>query len=370
MKKLLFVLMCSLLMVSLLYGVWFGYLWYVSMPIYYFTKEANSYTANMYKADASLGHTLKANAQGYYVWGYGDSIVVNTDERGNRTATGKASTGGLLYFGDSFTLCEELNVDEAYPYILGEALCQPVSNTAVSGYGYAQMVLKARQWVSAVIPQAVVFQVSPWLAERAVTPYMPALFFKVPSPYYSHGQTIEPPYYTSPVFELTQNQLLDKYRQSEVSFADKLGFVWRFTRPVFKKQYWEEAKLTLGLNSLEKTKLEDAETATELAIKEMISLCQGRKLILLVMGYAKDETEYFQSRFGSILTENVIVVNADKILWGQPLITDQASYEKAYCFWHGDPPVLIDYHFNAHANQLITTALLNAINGTGLSACP
>lgn len=158
----------------LLFGVWFAYLWYISMPIYHFTKEPNSYTANMYMADAELGHTFKANTQGYYIWGHGDSVSINTDKRGFRTASGITEQGGLLFFGDSFTLCEELDVQMAYPYMVGNGLCQPVSNAAVSGYGYAQMILQARRFVTEVSPEAVVFQISPWLAERSITPYMPA----------------------------------------------------------------------------------------------------------------------------------------------------------------------------------------------------
>lgn len=170
------------------------------------------------------------------------------------------------------------------------------------------------------------------------------------------------------MFELTQNQMLDHYRQSEVGLGDKFGFVWNFTRPVFQKQYWEELKLSIGANTPETESLTDSELATEQALKEMIGLCEGRKLVLLVMGYGQNETDYFHTRFGSLLGDSVIVVNADKTLWGQPNVTDQSSYEQAYCFWHGEPPVLIDYHLNAHANQLISTALLDSL-GNQLSAC-
>lgn len=369
MRKALFAILSLGITLLVLYIVWFVYLWSISMPIYYFTKEPNSYTANMYAADAELGHKFKANTKGYYIWGYGDSVSVNTDERGFRTSTDNTTQGGLLFFGDSFTLCEELDVEMAYPYKVGNGLCLPVNNAAVSGYGYAQMILQARHFVAEVSPKAVVFQISPWLAERSVTPYMPALFFKVPSPYYNQQQNIASPLYISPVFELTQNQMLDHYRQSEVGLGDKFGFVWKFTRPVFQKQYWEELKLALGSTTSKTQSIADAELATELALKEMIALCESRKLVLLVMGYGQNETDYFQTRFGDLFGENVTVVNADKTLWSQPNITDQGSYERAYCFWHGEPPVLVDYHFNAYANQLISETLLDAL-GNHLSVCP
>ncbi len=369
MKRNAFLLVLIALTGILLYGVWFAYLWHVSMPIYHFTKEANSYTSSLYAADESLGHTIIPNTQGHYIWGHGDSVEIKTDSRGFRIRTGIApAEGGLLFLGDSFTLCEELDYSQAYPYLIGDALCQPVQNAAVSGYGYAQMILKARTYIKQVQPSAVVFQVSPWLAERAVTPYMPALFFKVPSPYYDQSGAITPPLYTTPIFELTQNRLLDKYRQSPISFFDKFVFVWHFTRLVFQKQYWEELKLNFSFASDNAIPLNNAEKATALAVEEIISLSQDRKLVLLVMGFEKDQIGRFGQLFSQVLNENVLLVDADEVLWAQPSITDKSAYERAYCFWHGNPPVLVDYHFNAHANQLIKQAMQQALS-TQLSAC-
>jgi hypothetical protein len=369
MKRNAFLLVLIALTGILLYGVWFAYLWRISMPIYNFTKEANSYTSSLYAADESLGHTMIPNTHGHYIWGHGDSVEIKTDSRGFRIGAGSGpADGGLLFLGDSFTLCEELDYSQSYPYLIGDALCQPVQNAAVSGYGYAQMILKARTYIEQVQPNAVVFQVSPWLAERAVTPYMPALFFKVPSPYYNQSGAIIPPLYTTPIFELTQNRLLDEYRQSPVSFFDKFGFVWHFTRLVFQKQYWEELKLHFSFANANATALNSAENATALAIKEISALCKGRKLVLLVMGFEKDQIGRFGQLFSQVLNENVLLVDADELLWSQPSIIDKSAFERAYCFWHGNPPVLVDYHFNAHANILLREAI-NQTVGAELSAC-
>jgi hypothetical protein len=369
MKKLAFFLVYIVLTGMLLCGVWFAYLWHISMPIYHFTKEANSYTSSLYTADESLGHTLIPNTQGHYIWGYGDSVDISTDSRGFRVGSASVQQqGGLLFLGDSFTLCEELEYDQTYPFLIGEALCQPVQNAAVSGYGYAQMILKARVYIEQVQPEAVVFQVSPWLAERAITPYMPALFFKVPSPYYNQSGTIVLPMYTTPIFELTQNRMLDEYRQSPISFSDKFGFVWHFTRLVFQKQCWEELKLNFISSNAKTTPSSSADDATALAIEEIASLCNGRKLLLLVMGYDKEQIGQFKQRYSRMLGTNVLLVDADELLWAQPGITDLVTYQRSYCFWHGNPPELVDYHFNAHANQLINQAMQQALN-TQLSAC-
>jgi hypothetical protein len=368
MKKSIFVLFYSALIAIMLFGVWFAYLWHISMPIYYFTKEANSYTSNIYAADEALGHTMLTNTQGYYIWAYGDTVAIDTDDRGFRIGGADAQQGGMLFLGDSFTLCEELDYNQSYPYLIGEALCQPVQNAAVSGYGYAQMILKARTYIEQVQPEAVVFQVSPWLAERAVTPYLPALFFKVPSPYYSQSGAILSPLYTTPVFELTQNRMLDEFRKSPISFTDKIGFIWHFTRLVFQKEYWEELKLALSKLTPENTPMANADEATSLAIEELVSLCSGRKLVFLAMGYDKEQVGAFQKRYSPMFSQNVLLVDADELLWSQPGITDKDAYERAYCFWHGNPPELIDYHFNAHANQLIEQAMQEAISAE-LSAC-
>ncbi len=333
------------------------------MPVYHFTKQPHSHTLNMYQSDDTLGHTLIPNTQAFYIWSYGDTVKLNTDRRGFRIGSDSSSSEnmGILFFGDSFTLCEELNTKQAYPYLLGDALCQPVYNTAVSGYGYPQMILKAREHVAAVDPNVVVFQVSPWLADRAITPYLPAIFFKVPSPYYNQLGDIVPPLYSSLVFDLTQDGKMQYYRESEPSFTDKFGFVWKFTRRIFQQQYWDEFKLWFRPNDQEHASLADADSATELAINEMVALCEGRTLVFLVLGYNQDKITEFQEKYSNRIAPNVIVVNADAVLWSQPNIDSKESHEKAYCFWHGDPPVIEDYHYNAHANQLIMQALTGAL---------
>jgi len=359
--KWLYKLISSAILVVILYGVWLGYVWYVSMPIYYFTKGPNSFTRNMYQADAQLGHTLQPNATAYFVWGHGDTVPMYIDERGFRTNGEQDRTGGLLFLGDSFTQCEELLVKQAYPFMVGNSLCQPVHNVAVSGYGYAQMILKARQHIAETDPEAVVFQVSPWLAERSINPYMPALFFKVPSPYYNSLGQLVGPYYTSPVFDLTQNNTLSHFANTSISFADKVDFVWNFTRLVFRHQYWQELKLLFTSHGEHRAVLNDTNKAKELALNEIISLTADRQLVLLVMGYGQESIYEFEEKFSHLLPSNVTLVNADEPLWAPPSISSKGEYEKAYCFWHGDPPVLIDYHFNAKANGIISDQLLQSL---------
>lgn len=357
-RKLLYYAIAIAMLVIVMYGVWLAFLWHISMPIYHTTKGPNHYTRNMYQADAVLGHKLQPNTTAYFVWGYGDTVPVHIDNRGFRTNGQKQEQGGILFFGDSFTQCEELPAKQAYPFILGDVLCQPVHNAGVSGYGYAQMILKARKHIDEVNPEVVVFQISPWLAERSISPYMPALFFKIPSPHYNSLGQLVGPYYTSPVFGLTQDNSLSRFVNTPISFADKVDYFWNFTRPVFRHQYWQEFKLLFNSKGQHQALLSDASKATELALTEIITLTAHRKLVLLVMGYQQENIYEFEEKFSHLLPSNVTLVNADAALWAPPTISTQDDYEKAYCFWHGEPPVLIDYHFNAHANQIISAQLL------------
>lgn len=353
---------CFLLLVSAIVALCLYFL-IISRPVYNATKRPHHYTSNLYDSDGKLGYKLKSNATGYFVWSYGDSVLIETDENGFRkTPYGKRIGGGLLFLGDSFTFGEELAAAESFPFKIGMVMGRRVYNAAVSGYGYAQMIYQAQNLIDELDPEFIVVQLSPWLAERATSPYMPAPFFKVPVIHLSEDGALIDPYFESPVFELSQDDLLNKYRRSEASFSDFLSFVWHFSGPV----YWAQLKGQFSLIN-EPVSVANESFATKWTLQQLKELAAGRRLILVIMGFTGDEIGSLQREYDITLDQaNIEHIDMDSIMYAQPGISSLDDFERAYNFWHGNPPELIDYHYNEHAHQLITNAVLQQIAPTPL----
>lgn len=359
-RGLLFVLImaCSVVLGIIIY------IFIISMPVYHATKQEHSYTSGLYRSDNKLGYALYPNAHGHFVWSYGDSVPVDTDEHAfriaeNITPTAKAKKKAL-FLGDSFTFGEQLLADSTFPNLIGDKLSLTVENASVSGYGYVQMVQLAERYIEELDPDVVFVQVSPWLAQRAVDPYMPAPYFKVPVPYWDkNGNTVDP-YFQNPVLQMSQTTLLDPFRTSEVSMVDRASFVWNFTFPIYIKELCERFKLVFTDHDT----MKDPDKATEKMLTELMELTKDRKLVFLVMGYGQEHMGKFESDNMEQLTsaaEN-LVIDLDSTFYALPDVSDKVSFEQKFNFWHGNPPELVDYHYNASAHQLITRTVVTEWN--------
>lgn len=351
-----------ILLITIVVAV-FIYVIIISRPVYLATKQPHSYTSGLYTSDQQLGYKILPNADGHFIWSYGDSVSISTDERSFRVNRAKSDRNGttkrMLFLGDSFTFGEELSVDSTYPFLLGKALEGKVLNASVSGYGYAQMLSLGEKYINELDPEVVFVQISPWLADRATSRYMPAPFFKVPVCYFDRDGNIASPEFISPVLEMTQSTMLDHYRHSDQSIGDMLSFVWSFTLPVYVNELWQQGR-SLFANE---QPLDDPLKATDVFMDNLLELSKGRELVLLVMGYQEDRIGEFQKSYAEKLGSNkfVTIVPLDSTFYQQEGVTDRASFERRYNFWHGDPPVLVDYHYNAIAHQLIANSVLQMI---------
>lgn len=339
------------------------YVLLISWPVYQSTKHPHHYTSNLYEADSALGYRIKPNTQGHFVWSFGDSVAINANEVSCRvevpSAANSQGAGGWLYLGDSFTFGEELPYSETYPALVQQALGKTASNAAVSGYGYTQMIKRAESLISYVQPEVIIFQVSPWLADRAIDRYMPAPFFKIPVPFYNTDGTIESPSFDTPVFQITQDTLLDGFRSSDASVIDFWRFVQDVTWPIYKNEIPQRVQLQFADTS----PLEDRDKATAITLEKMVELGKGRTVVLLLLGFTGEQLGETQRIYADLFerNENLIALDTDSVLYAQPGIKTRDDFEKAYNFWHGSPAELIDYHYNAKAHQLIADALLKRL---------
>ena len=43
-------------------------------------------------------------------------------------------------------------------------------------------------------------------------------------------------------------------------------------------------------------------------------------------------------------------------------LQNEGDYEKKYVHWRGNPPVIVDYHYNALANKIVADEIVKALN--------
>ncbi len=111
---------------------------------------------NPFQPDAEIGYRLKPSFDGVY-----PRARVRTDANGHRVPTTQEveSTGRYLFVGDSVTFGFSVRADEAFPYLFGAMLGDPlaVSNAGVPGYNLEQVLTILREDLERTTPELVVY---------------------------------------------------------------------------------------------------------------------------------------------------------------------------------------------------------------------
>ncbi len=92
--------------------------------------------------DRELGWRMSSNAVLTERASDGKLFTITTDDRGARFNPHPSSTVVISVYGDSFTLCSEVNDDETWPFYLSELSGSRVENWGVAGYGTDQALLR------------------------------------------------------------------------------------------------------------------------------------------------------------------------------------------------------------------------------------
>lgn len=111
---------------------------------------------NPFQRDATIGYRLKASFDGVY-----PRVRVRTDANGHRVPTDQEvdSTGRYLFVGDSVTFGFSVRAEEAFPFLVGERLGDPlaVTNAGVPGYNLEQALALLRESLQRSDPDFVVY---------------------------------------------------------------------------------------------------------------------------------------------------------------------------------------------------------------------
>lgn len=360
-KKLLFLSFCigcvtlPLLVTVVLYK---SHLLYASVS----SRQSRGWKGTPHRDDPALGYTAIANGEGSETFSIGPEIPIRYSAEGFRIPRQAALKDRhrhgpvILFLGCSFTYGAACLAEETFAERVGQATDGTPLNAGKCSYGLSQMVLLARQLVPELKPDYVVVQYSPWLVDRAMNPFMPSRFGKLPGPYYSNEKNgeirIQPPVFSTKLFDLP----IDEFRgNTDQGF---LSFVCRVGAPLYMNDLWNmtlhRARCIINVAPKPAT---DREGVIRTAYEDMSSVCQEQdaRMVVLILGNSMNRIEIPKG----LRTSEVQLVDAQQALIDRLKISQQ--YGRVYKHWRGTPAKQVDGHPNAHAHAIIAETLVRAI---------
>ncbi|MBN4061563.1 MAG: hypothetical protein COA57_06410 [Flavobacteriales bacterium] len=323
-----------------------------------FKTESREWKGNIMQPDELLGYKPAPNSFGFQKTPVGEGTPVHFDELGFRVPLEYIFSGNfrplILSLGCSFTFGDACLAEETFSYLIAKELNGTVHNAGVSGYGLAQMLSRAREFIPKYQPDYVVVQYSPWLAVRASKMYAPVQYFYVPTPYFAvvndSIQIISPPF----------TVLVRGNSFSEKQIPDYFTFFKEICLPMMPYYDYHvtvtRMKLFFGLIP---EPLEDYQQIETFAFDDLLRICEkhGAKMILLVISNELNANKITQAGRG----ESITIANADYALYQNLTIKTQEEYNRVYGLWKGNPPILVDRHPNPVSHQIISGEILKAI---------
>ena len=306
----------------------------------------------IYRPDPELGYVPRPNVE-MIQHVPGRPVSVRFDSSGFRVPPGVADSGSgpvVLFLGDSFTFGAAAEADESFPTLAARLVGGTGLNAAVGGYGLAQVLVRARRLIPALRPDLVVVQYSPWLVSRAQRLFAPAAFGTVPAPYFvdsADGLRLEPPAFASPNFDVPISEYA---RSRETRFP---GFVWDVGLPLFSRSDWSRAwlgaRVAIGWQA---SPVQDSERIIRATYSQIADLARdhGARMLIVVLRLGCGETA--ADEVAGIVGARV--VNAHAILC---LRLGGGNWDRAYSFWAGQPPKVVNRHPNPAAHRIIAEQL-------------
>lgn len=338
-----------------------------AVPMYRYLKSQKlGWSAGILQADPELGLAHVPSGCGAQLLPIGPEVPVCADEHGFRVpaaaqGAGPEAAGPLIMaFGCSFTFGSSCAAEDTYPYVLARRLHGRAMNTAVCSHGLAQMLILARRWIPQLHPDLVVAQYSPWLVDRAVRPFAPTYFGRLPVPYFTAGPDgqvrLVPPAFQPAAFRVPAA----RYRHTPAGVRDFLSFLARVGFPLITHD--DRGVAGFRWRSLRKRQpppAADTDRVTAEVYREIAALCraQGAQLFIVLLG--KDQLPVEAPP--ALRELGVPIVDAQTALTAQLPEPTEAAYNRLYALWRGEPPVVVDSHPNALAQARIAEALAAAI---------
>ena len=364
-KKLFFSIVTTLLIFTIVLICYAGYVAFATAKIYQSIKtNQRGWKGNVHAADAELGFAPIPNSEGAHVFPIGPDIPMRYDKDGFRTpmVVGVSSRPKplVLALGCSFTYGDAIHAEDAYPYLVGQFLNGTSKNAGVCSYGLSQMLILARKLVPIHKPDYLLVQYSPWLVERAQTPFTPSYFGKVPVPFFyekDNSLGLYPPVFSTKTMALPVN----RYRNSPASLMDALSFYWHVGLPLSLYDDFNMLKYAfLTKMGIVPSPAASQDKLTKYVYGEINDLAKkhGTKVVIVSLG---DVSTPVVQADRSLFPPDALLVNTHDALLERLPVANFETYVGAYAHWRGLPPVMVDSHPNEDAHRIIADVVANKI---------
>ena len=351
--------------------LYFGYTTYRTHQFYTYVKTfQRGWSGKVHEAHQGLGFAPIPNSRGSEIMPIGPAIPMRYDKDGFRipieeTLHSENVHPIVLTLGCSFTYGAATYAKNTFPYLVGKYTGGTTKNAGVCSYGLSQMVIVAKRLIPPHNPDFVIVQYSPWLVKRAIRPFAPSYYGKVPNPYYIEegNLAINPPVFQTKVFALP----IDNYRNSQKELADFFSFLWNVGFPLFLHDDFNMTSYTLAkVLRLEKRPTKNRSAVIQHAYGEIFKVAEqhGAQLIIVILG-EDDHPVPFQR---DLFPTDAVVVDAHSELLSRLPTIDEKSFQEQYSHWRGDPPSLVDGHPNEYAHRIIAEKIVSQIMGLPFKA--
>jgi len=344
---------------------YFGYVAYRTADIYRIVKtNQRGWKGIVHTADPEVGFRPVPNAVGAHVFPIGPDVPMRYDADGFRVpldieTAEKTKRPIILSLGCSFTYGDATYAEETYPYLVGQSLQGTSRNAGVCSYGLSQMLLLARKLVPIHKPDILLVQYSPWLVQRAIKPFAPVYYGKLPTPFFydqDQGFALRPPVFTTKIMGLP----VDSFRKSSSGLADWISFYRKVGLPLYLYDDFNMLKYYIYKNI---GKVPEPTGSRKQLVKyvynEIYKVAQqyDTKVVIVVLGKDAHPVEVKDLSFPA----GALLVNAQDALLKRLPVVNPESYEKEYAHWRGSPPRVVDDHPNEKAHKIIADTIVSKL---------
>lgn len=336
--------------------------------IYRYVKTSQrGWTGDVYQADSALGYSHIPGGSGAETYPIGPDVPSRIDENGFRipveapAESASTTRTKVLALGCSFTFGSTCPAEETFPYLVARGLNARCLNAGICGAGLAQMQILAERLIPEHRPDVVLVQYSPWLVDRALSPFAPTYWGTYPSPYYvktpSGAFAIQ-----APVFEAsTAPRAASAYRGTEKTKSEFLSF---FFKVGLKHCLYEDVqlgsyKLKVAAGRIPQP-TDDRAGLVKHVYSEIHRQCEkvGARMIIVGM---RDNFENNSPMPRDSFPPGVAAVDTRETLVKHLNQPTGDAWKRAYFHWRGTPPSIVDGHPNSVAHRIISAAVLQQL---------
>ncbi|GJM30901.1 MAG: hypothetical protein DHS20C17_35360 [Cyclobacteriaceae bacterium] len=355
-KSIFFHIVLLLIPITTLVLTYLAYTTFRTVQFYNYVKsDQRDWSGQVHQAHKELGYAPIPNSHGWEIMPLGPDIPVRYDKDGFRIPVDeKLKTTNnhpfALTLGCSFTYGAATHAENTFPYLIGTDFGVSTKNAGVCSYGLSQMVLIAKLLIPRHKPDYVIVQYSPWLVKRAIQPFAPSYYGKLPNPYY-FGESalgIAPAVFQTKVFDLP----IDNYRNTQKGVSDFFLFSVNIGFPLLLHDDFNMTKYTLAkFLRLTNGPTKNRSAVIQDAYKEIANMAEqnNARMIIVILG----ENHLPVPISKDLFPRNAVVIDAHSELLNRLPTIDEKSFQRHYNHWRGEPPTLVDTHPNELAHKII-----------------